>query len=70
MEDDDDHSVRHDRLKQGDYVLVKFQGLKNTPHFVARVDDNSLSDTLKRRLHILSRNRLGLHSMMNKVFDL
>ena len=28
VEDDDDYSVRHDRLKQGDYVMVKLQGLK------------------------------------------
>jgi hypothetical protein len=41
---DDDYSVRHDCLKQGDYVLVKLQGLKNTAHFVACMTDNSSSD--------------------------
>ena len=45
--EDDDYSVRHDRLKQGDYVMVKLQGLKNTAHFVARMTDNSSSDDLE-----------------------
>jgi len=55
VEEDGDCAVRHDRLKQGDYVLVKLQGLKQTAHFVARISDNSPSEDLEMEVTYLSR---------------
>ena len=44
---DEDVNIRHEHLKQGDYVVVQFIGLKNKPtcHYIARID-NMVTDDL------------------------
>jgi len=43
---DQEISVRHDKLKPGNYVLVQLRGIKNTFHYVAKVE-SLISDDLE-----------------------